>query len=45
MRSAGTGTLSWDGRDDRGARLAPGVFFLRLESGGQRLVRRVVRLS
>ena len=29
----GTHTLTWDGRDDRGNTVAPGVYFLRIEAG------------
>jgi hypothetical protein len=34
--------FSWDGRDDRGAQVSPGVFLLRLRAGGVVEVRRVV---
>ncbi len=33
-RTEGTHQLSWDGRDDNGREQAPGIYFLRLESGG-----------
>lgn len=35
-------TLSWDGRDDRGRQVNPGVYLLRLRAGGVVDVRRVV---
>lgn len=41
---AGTHRLSWDGRDDRGAAVAPGAYLVLLEAGGERRSRRVVRL-
>jgi flagellar hook assembly protein FlgD len=31
--SAGARMLTWDGRDEAGARLAPGAYVLRLEAG------------
>lgn len=39
---AGSHTAAWTGRDDRGREAASGVYFCRLEAGGQRLVQRVV---
>jgi hypothetical protein len=44
-RGAGSCTVAWDGRDDRGAPVPPGVYFARLEAGGRALVRRLVRLD
>jgi len=35
-------TLTWDGRDDGGRRVSPGVFLLRLRAGGVVGVRRMV---
>lgn len=35
-------TLSWDGRDDGGKRVAPGVYLLRLQADGVTEIRRVV---
>jgi flagellar hook assembly protein FlgD len=32
--TVGAHQLSWDGRDDRGARLRPGIFHVRLEARG-----------
>ena len=34
--------IPWDGRDARGGRLAPGVYFLRLSAGESSLVRKMV---
>ncbi len=34
-RSAGVHAVRWDGREDSGRRAAPGVYFARLEAGGQ----------
>ena len=34
VRSAGRHMVRWDGSDDGGARVAPGVFFLRMETQG-----------
>ena len=41
---AGSQTLSWDGRDDRGVALRPGLYLARFTSGGRTLNRRVVVL-
>jgi hypothetical protein len=38
----GEHTVSWDGRDNKGQQVTSGVFFLRMESGGQGLTRKVV---
>ena len=42
--NAGTHELKWDGRDDRGGATAPGIYFLRVQSGGTTRVSRVTRL-
>jgi hypothetical protein len=42
--TAGAHELTWDGRDDRGSATAPGVYFVRIESGGTARVSRVTRL-
>jgi hypothetical protein len=34
--------VAWDGRDDRGARLAPGAYFARLSTEQGTLARRFV---
>jgi hypothetical protein len=38
-------SLTWDGRDDHGARLAPKVYVIRLEFAGRVAARRVVLLK
>jgi len=43
-RAAGTHRSSWDGRDERGARVAPGAYLVLLDAAGERRARRVVRL-
>lgn len=42
---AGAHTRQWDGRDDRGAAVASGVYILRLEAGGTALTRKMVLLK
>src|SRR5437867_4497781 len=39
---AGTHTITWDGRTDAGNRVAKGVYFAKLESGGLTSARRIV---
>ena len=34
-RAAGPHAVTWDGRDDRGQGVAPGVYFVRLEAGSR----------
>ena len=41
-RGAGTWTLSWNGEDDRGRRMQPGLYFARVSVGTRTFVRRVV---
>ena len=41
---AGRHSASWDGRDDGGRVAGPGVYFAKLEAGGNRASRRVLRL-
>jgi len=41
---AGQHDAVWDGRDDRGQALPAGVYFARLEAGGESVVRKVVLL-
>ncbi len=43
-RSAGGHRVVWNGRDDRGAAVAAGVYYLNLEAGDERLSQRVVLL-
>ena len=40
--SAGRNEVVWDGAGDRGARVAPGVYFLRLHDREQDLTQRLV---
>jgi hypothetical protein len=40
----GAYTLAWDLQDERGARVPNGVYFVQLEGGGQRLVRRITAM-
>jgi hypothetical protein len=42
---AGRRTISWDGRDALGAPVGPGVYFVRLESGGTVRTRKLVRAA
>jgi hypothetical protein len=44
-REAGSHALSWDARDDRGARVRPGVYFARLVVDGRRIGDRRVVLT
>jgi len=39
---AGLHDVAWDGLNDIGDRVAPGIYFYELESGAERLVRRLV---
>ncbi len=41
-RDAGTQTVRWDGCNQSGARVSPGVYFSRLEAGGVVRVRKIV---
>jgi hypothetical protein len=38
----GLNQIIWNGTDDRGASVGSGVYFYRLELGGERLVSRMV---
>ncbi|HTW92853.1 MAG TPA: CARDB domain-containing protein [bacterium] len=38
-------TMTWDGRDDRGRRVAPGIYFWRFESEGTVITRKAVRID
>jgi len=41
----GTHSLSWDGTDLNGHSVAPGVYYIRLESSGTALTRKVLRID
>lgn len=43
-RPPGTYTVVWDGQDDRGAQLASGVYFYRLQAGARQEVKKLVLL-
>lgn len=43
--SAGTHQVMWDGRDDAGARVARGVYFCRMDTGGFSATEKVVLLK
>jgi hypothetical protein len=45
VREAGSYRLVWDGRDDRGNALKPGVFFARLTTGEGRFTRTVLKVQ
>ncbi|HXJ68172.1 MAG TPA: FlgD immunoglobulin-like domain containing protein, partial [Verrucomicrobiae bacterium] len=42
QREPGAGVLRWDGRDERGTRVAPGVYLVHMRSRGRALSRRIV---
>jgi len=44
-QSAGTYTVTWDGSDNAGVRMAPGVYFLKARVGGDSSVNRVIYIS
>jgi len=41
---AGPGQVAWDGRDERGGRVAAGIYWARLEAGGEAATRKLIRL-
>ena len=45
VRAAGRFEVTWDGQDERGGASAPGVYFVRMNSGAEQVMRRVVRLN
>jgi hypothetical protein len=45
MQEAGDRRVTWDGRDDAGARLGPGLYMVRLEAAGTRLTRKMSLLK
>lgn len=42
MQGPGAGTVMWDGRDARGADVAPGVYIYRLRAGDEAVARKMV---
>jgi hypothetical protein len=42
-RAAPEADLLWDGRNDRGEPVPPGLYFVRCESGARRVQRKVVK--
>jgi len=44
IREPGTYTLDWNGRDDAGSPAAAGLYFCRVEAGGQAVTRKVMRV-
>jgi len=42
--AAGSHMLSWDGRDDAGRNVAPGVYFVRVTGGGEARTAKVTRI-
>ena len=42
---AGTYTVTWNGSDDSGVRMAPGVYFLKSKVGGEQIVNRLIYVS
>jgi len=45
LRAAGSQTVAWDGRDTLGRSLPSGLYFARLEAGGQRAVGKLLLLQ
>jgi carboxypeptidase D len=43
-RAGGTRTITWDGRDDRGAQVACGVYWVKVSAGAETVQRRVAVL-
>jgi hypothetical protein len=43
--AAGRHRIHWDGRDDHGAKLPSGVYFVSLRSGGERIQRKAVLVA
>jgi len=44
-RPAGTHSVTWDGRDESGRRVAAGTYFYRLDAGAERLTRKMTVLK
>jgi flagellar hook assembly protein FlgD len=45
QRGAGASTVEWNGRDDKGAGVATGVYFYVLEAAGSRYQRKMILLK
>ncbi|HEX6791873.1 MAG TPA: kelch repeat-containing protein [Candidatus Krumholzibacteria bacterium] len=45
VQPAGTRRVTWDGRDDRGARVASGVYLLRADAAGESRQRKMILLK
>lgn len=43
--AAGAHTMTWDGRDDRGLTVPSGIYFYRLDAGGQHRMEKLLRLK
>lgn len=43
-RAAGSHTVAWDGRDDRGRDTASGIYFYELDVAGSRLTRKLIQV-
>jgi len=43
-RAAGTHTIAWDGRNERGGAVSSGVYFVRVEACGEAVTRAVTLL-
>jgi hypothetical protein len=44
-QAAGTYTVTWDGTDASGVRMAPGVYFLKSRVGGEQVVNRLIYVA
>jgi flagellar hook assembly protein FlgD len=45
VQPAGSHAMQWDGRDDRGARVPAGIYFLKLASASGSAARAIVKLN
>ncbi|MCK4303368.1 MAG: T9SS type A sorting domain-containing protein, partial [Candidatus Eisenbacteria sp.] len=45
IKALGWHSVLWNGRDEAGLRASPGVYFLRLDAGGQRSARKLVLIK
>lgn len=44
MRPAGSGSISWDGRDGEGRGVGAGVYFVRLDADGKSMTEKILRV-